>query len=110
MHATGQADRVMDGTASPSISDDEQYQKLDSSSLWQQGPGHVASNGMPAGTVPAPDVEPEVQQAGMDDREVLSSESAGYIHDYIADQLAFSASACVYAGPYKAFLALRMVT
>lgn len=68
--ATGAVDRAADGAASPSISDDEQYQKLDGASLWQQGQGHAASNGMPAGTVPAADAEPEVQQASMDDREV----------------------------------------
>lgn len=70
MLATGATVRGTDGAASPSISDEEEYQKLDSASLWQQGQSHAASNGMPAGTVPAPDVEPEVQLAGMDDREV----------------------------------------
>lgn len=59
-----------DGAASPSISDDEQYQKLDSASLWQQGQGSPAGDGVPAGIVPAPDAEPEVQRADMDDREV----------------------------------------
>lgn len=106
MHAAGQADRVMDGAASPSISDDEQYQTLDSSSLWQQGPGHVASNGMPAGTVPAPDVEPEVHQASMDDREVLLSPIAGQS----AGQLACNLSARIHTCPHTAFLALLHAT
>ena len=69
LHA-GVVQSAADGAASPSISDDEQYQKLDSTSLWQQGQGNAGGDGVPAGTLPATDAEPEVQQAGMDDREV----------------------------------------
>lgn len=60
-----------DGAQSPSISDDEQYQKLDGD-LWQQGEsaGQLGSGARPAGTVVAPDAEPEVHLAENDDRKV----------------------------------------
>lgn len=54
------------GAESPSISDDEQYQKLDGD-LWQQG---QVAGARPAGTLVAADAEPEVQQAETDDRKV----------------------------------------
>ena len=58
------------GAESPSISDDEQYQKLDGD-LWQQGQGGGQIAGArPAGTLVAADAEPEVQQAETDDRKV----------------------------------------
>ena len=61
------------GVESPSISDGEQYQKLDGD-LWQQGQGTGQSEDVsrPAGTLIAPDVEPEVHQADIDDRKVRS--------------------------------------
>ena len=61
------------GMESPSISDDEQYQKLDGD-LWQQGQGEgqLGAGARPAGTLVAPSAEPEVQQAGTDDRKVGS--------------------------------------
>ena len=60
-----------DGAESPSISDDEQYQKLDGD-LWQQGEGagQLGSGTRPAGTMVAPDAEPEVHLAENDDRKV----------------------------------------
>ena len=62
---------VRDGAESPSISDDEQYQKLDGD-LWQQGEvaGRLGSGARPAGTLVAPDAEPEVHLAEKDDRKV----------------------------------------
>lgn len=62
------------GAESPSISDDEQYQKLDGD-LWQQGEGagQLGSGARPAGTVVAPDAEPEVYLAENDDRKVSAS-------------------------------------
>lgn len=59
------------GIESPSISDDEQYQKLDGD-LWQQGQGEgqLGAGSRPAGTLVAPSAEPEVQQAETDDRRV----------------------------------------
>lgn len=62
---------VPGGAESPSISDDEQYQKLDGD-LWQQGEGagQLGSVARPAGTVVAPDAEPEVHLAENDDRKV----------------------------------------
>ncbi len=59
------------GAESPSISDDEQYQKLDGD-LWQQGQGRgqLGVGTRPAGTLMAPSEEPEVQQAETDDRKV----------------------------------------
>lgn len=59
------------GVESPSISDDEQYQKLDGD-LWQQGQGEgqLGAEARPAGTLVAPSAEPEVQQAETDDRKV----------------------------------------
>lgn len=59
------------GAESPSISDDEQYQKLDGD-LWQQGEGtgQLGSGARPAGTMVAPDAEPEVHLAENDDRKV----------------------------------------
>ncbi|DBA83621.1 hypothetical protein WJX77_009445 [Trebouxia sp. C0004] len=60
-----------DGAESLSISDDEQYQKLDGD-LWQQGQGggQLGTGTRPAGTLVAPSEEPEVQQAETDDRKV----------------------------------------
>ncbi len=60
-----------DGAESPSISDDEQYQKLDGD-LWQQGQGggQLGVGTRPAGTLVATSEEPEVQQAETDDRKV----------------------------------------
>ncbi len=60
-----------DGAESPSISDDEQYQKLDGD-LWQQGQGggQLGGGTRPAGTLVAPSEEPEGQQAETDDRKV----------------------------------------
>lgn len=60
-----------DGAQSPSISDDEQYQKLDGD-LWQQGEeaGQLGSGARPAGTIVAPGAEPEVHLAENDDRKV----------------------------------------
>ena len=65
---------VAGGAESPSISDDEQYQKLDGD-LWQQGEaaGQLGSGARPAGTVVAPDAEPEVHLAVDDDRKVSAS-------------------------------------
>ena len=62
------------GAESPSISDDEQYQKLDGD-LWQQGEGagQLGSGARPAGTVVAPDAEPEVHLAENDDRKVSAA-------------------------------------
>lgn len=62
------------GAQSPSISDDEQYQKLDGD-LWQQGEGagQVVSGARPAGTMVAPDAEPEVHLAENDDRQVSAA-------------------------------------
>ncbi|KAL3130724.1 hypothetical protein ABBQ38_000071 [Trebouxia sp. C0009 RCD-2024] len=62
---------AMGGAESPSISDDEQYQKLDGD-LWQQGEGagQLGSGARPAGTVVAPDTEPEVHLPKDDDRKV----------------------------------------
>lgn len=62
------------GAESPSISDDEQYQKLDGD-LWQQGEGagQLGSGARPAGTVVAPDAEPEVHLAEDDDRKASSA-------------------------------------
>ena len=62
------------GAESPSISDDEQYQKLDGD-LWQQGQGtgQLGSGARPAGTMVAPDAEPEVHLAENDDRKVKLS-------------------------------------
>ena len=59
------------GAESPSISDDEQYQKLDGD-LWQQGQGggQLGAGTRPAGMLVAPSEEPEVQQAETDDRKV----------------------------------------
>lgn len=76
---SGALDGANDGAVSPSISDDEQYQKLDGASLWQQGQAAAAAKDIPAGTVPAADAEPEVQQASMDDREVrLAQQDRGH--------------------------------
>ena len=60
------------GAESPSISDDEQYQKLDGD-LWQQGQGggHLGVGTRPAGMLVAPSEEPEVQQAETDDCKVF---------------------------------------
>ena len=65
------AEDPKDGAESPSISDDEQYQKLDGD-LWQQGEGsgQLGSGARPAGTMVAPDAEPEVHLAENDDRKV----------------------------------------
>ena len=69
-----------DGAESPSISDDEQYQKLDGD-LWQQGQGQgqLDDAARPAGSVIAPDVEPEVQQAEIDDRKVCLRDTRAVI-------------------------------
>jgi len=68
------------GAESPSISDDEQYQKLDGD-LWQQGQGggQLGVGARPAGTLAAPSEEPEVQQAEIDDRKVCRLHPCAYI-------------------------------